>query len=154
MIIWGTLPSQAGIRSGNEGATHSTLIPQEIHREISLVHRRKCTIRRLSYCVSQSRRGSLLHTYIPPKTGQFQRHPIDPLNLEGNVMVAGSDSSPGWIRVCAWCGVLLPGAEPQPKSAAVQPVTTHGICPPCRDAFLRAPFDEGPAARSDASGPT
>jgi len=66
-------------------------------------------------------------------------------------MVAGSDASPVWIRVCAWCGVVLPGPEPGPESAAVRPITTHGICPPCRDAFLRAPFDGGPASRPDAT---
>ena len=60
-------------------------------------------------------------------------------------MGPSAESSLAWIRVCAWCGVVLPGPEPGPESAAVRPVTTHGICPPCRDAFLRAPFDEGPA---------
>ena len=91
------------------------------------------------------------NTLIPPQIGQLQRHPIDSLILEGNEMVAGSDASPVWIRVCAWCGVVLPGPEPRPESAAVRPVTTHGICLPCRDAFLRAPFDEGPTARPDTA---
>ncbi len=66
-------------------------------------------------------------------------------------MVAGSDASPVWIRVCAWCGVLLPGPEPGPESGAVRPVTTHGICQPCRDAFLRAPFDDAPTNRPDTA---
>jgi len=99
------------------------------------------------------RRGVAYATLIPPQIGQLQKHPIDPLILEGTLMVAGSNASPAWIRVCAWCGVVLPGPEPGPESAAVRPVTTHGICPPCRDAFLRAPFDEGPASRPDATGP-
>ena len=90
---------------------------------------------------------------ILPQQVQVEGQSIDPLISERNAMGPSAESSPAWIRVCAWCGVVLPGPEPGPKSAAVRPVTTHGICPPCRDAFLRAPFDEGPASRPDATGP-
>jgi hypothetical protein len=68
-------------------------------------------------------------------------------------MASSAESSPAWIRVCAWCGVVLSGPEPGPASAAVRPVTTHGICPPCLDAFLCAPFDAGPGTRPDATEP-
>jgi hypothetical protein len=49
---------------GASGA--STGIPQEIHREILLIHRRKCDVPRLFYCAPWSKRGSLRHSYPTP----------------------------------------------------------------------------------------
>lgn len=57
----GTVPSQPDMRREIDPSGPSTGIPQVIHREIVLMHRRKCPVRRLSYCLSWSRRGSLRH---------------------------------------------------------------------------------------------
>lgn len=62
-------------------------------------------------------------------------------------MTAESEPSPGWIQVCAWCGISLPERETRPSPPVDTPNTTHGICPSCRDEFVRALVAEWAAAR-------
>lgn len=52
-------------------------------------------------------------------------------------MPANSDSSSIFIRVCAWCGITLSGDETVLGSVARTRLLSHGICPACRDAFIR-----------------
>ncbi len=68
-------------------------------------------------------------------------------------MSAGSGPSPNWIRVCAWCGIVLPGEEGSRDPAAGSPQRTHGICPSCREAFLRAAVAARAATESDGPSP-
>jgi len=72
---------------------------------------------------------------------------------EEDVMPADSGSSPIWIRVCAWCGISLPGGDATPEPAGNSLLVTHGICPGCRDEFIRAVAEERAAARV-AGSPT
>lgn len=51
-------------------------------------------------------------------------------------MAADSGAPPTWIRVCAWCGLSLPGGDGTTQPAG-NPSVTHGICPACRDEFIR-----------------
>ncbi len=53
-------------------------------------------------------------------------------------MPADSEPLPQWIGVCAWCGVSLPAGDAPAGPAGGSRGTTHGICPRCRDAFIRA----------------
>ncbi len=62
-------------------------------------------------------------------------------------MTAKPEPSPGWIQVCAWCGISLPAGETAPIPPAGTSTTTHGICPSCRDEFIRALATEWAAAR-------
>lgn len=62
-------------------------------------------------------------------------------------MPADSGSSSVWMRVCAWCGITLPGDEVTPGPAGISPLVTHGICPGCRDKFIRAVAAEQEAVR-------
>jgi len=55
----------------------------------------------------------------------------------GAAMPADPGSFVKWIRVCAWCGVLLPEHEGSPRERDSSAVVTHGICPTCLDAWLR-----------------
>lgn len=68
-------------------------------------------------------------------------------------MLAGSGPSPNWISVCAWCGIVLPGEEGPQDPMAGSSQTTHGICPSCREAFLRAVIAERAATGSDGPSP-
>jgi len=52
-------------------------------------------------------------------------------------MPAKPDRSPMLVRVCAWCGITIPGGERIPKSGTPAPLVTHSICQACRDAFIR-----------------
>ncbi len=62
-------------------------------------------------------------------------------------MPADSGYSPVWMRVCAWCGIILPGDDVTPGPTSVSPRITHGICPDCRDEFIRAVAAERAAIR-------
>lgn len=62
-------------------------------------------------------------------------------------MPTDSDFSPRLKRVCAWCGITLSGENVTPESAGTSLYITHGICPDCRDEFLRAVAAEKAAAR-------
>jgi hypothetical protein len=53
-------------------------------------------------------------------------------------MPADSGFSPVWMRVCAWCGIILPGDDLASEFAGGPPRITHGICPECRDELIRA----------------
>lgn len=66
---------------------------------------------------------------------------------EEDVMSADSEPSSVWMRVCAWCGIILPGDEVTPGPAGGLPLITHGICPVCRDEFIRAVAAEKASAR-------
>lgn len=69
---------------------------------------------------------------------------------EPDIMPADSEPSPVWVRVCAWCGILLPG-EGQPQDSGAGPaLTTHGICPSCRDAFIGAVIAERATPKRDS----
>ncbi len=50
--------------------------------------------------------------------------------------------------VCAWCGVSLPGGNTPPEAPGVSPLVTHGICPRCREEFIRSAVIEMDAVRS------
>ncbi len=52
-------------------------------------------------------------------------------------MSVGSEVSTAWIWVCAWCGVTLPGNDASEISDE-SPLVTHGICPRCREEFMRS----------------
>lgn len=52
-------------------------------------------------------------------------------------MPADSGCLPKWIRMCAWCGVLLPERDGSLRERDSSAVVTHGICPTCLDAWLR-----------------
>jgi hypothetical protein len=67
-------------------------------------------------------------------------------------MAADSGTSPIWIRVCAWCGLSLPGDGAMPEPAARSSIS-HGICPACRDEFIRAVLADTTGIRS-AGPPT
>ena len=62
-------------------------------------------------------------------------------------MEAESEPLPIWIQVCAWCGVSLQAGDALPAPATGTPATTHGICPSCRDEFIRALTAEWAASR-------
>jgi len=55
----------------------------------------------------------------------------------GAAMQADSGSFPKWVRMCAWCGVLLPESDGTLRERYSPAVITHGICPACRDAWFR-----------------
>ena len=55
----------------------------------------------------------------------------------GAAMQADSGSFPKWVRMCAWCGVLLPERDGTLRERDPSAVITHGICPACRDAWVR-----------------
>ena len=61
-----------------------------------------------------------------------------------------TDSGPPavWTRVCAWCGITLPGGDLTPEPTGGSPLVTHGICPGCKDRFIRAVAAEREAIRS------
>jgi len=76
---------------------------------------------------------------------------------EADIMPADSEPSPVWLRVCAWCGIVLQEDGQPLASAAISAMTTHGICPICRDAFIGAatgerttPQRDGPATSETA----
>jgi hypothetical protein len=55
----------------------------------------------------------------------------------GAAMPADSGSFPNWVRMCAWCGVLLPERDGTLRERDSSTVITHGICPTCLDAWVR-----------------
>lgn len=61
-------------------------------------------------------------------------------------MSTESEHLPIWIQVCAWCGISLPVGDTAPPAAGRSSVT-HGICPNCREEFIRALAAEWAAAR-------
>jgi hypothetical protein len=63
-------------------------------------------------------------------------------------MPASSGSPPVWMRVCAWCGISLAGDAMTPESPGGSALVTHGICPGCREEFIRAVAVEKEAAQS------
>jgi hypothetical protein len=62
-------------------------------------------------------------------------------------MLADSGSLSVWMRVCAWCGITLPGEDVTPEPAGASPRITHGICPDCKDEFIRAVAAQKATAR-------
>jgi hypothetical protein len=70
------------------------------------------------------------------------------LQKREDAMPAGSGSPPVWLRVCAWCGISLAGDAMTPESPGGSALVTHGICPGCREEFIRAVAAEKEAARS------
>jgi hypothetical protein len=67
-------------------------------------------------------------------------------------MPADSEPSKIWIRVCAWCRMVLSGENQSQDPAVGSSMTTHGICPSCRDEFIRA-VTAGRAATSPDGPP-
>jgi hypothetical protein len=65
-------------------------------------------------------------------------------------MPAGSGPPPVWMRVCAWCGISLAEDGMTPKPPGGSAIVTHGICPVCREEFIRAVADENEAVESSA----
>ncbi len=55
----------------------------------------------------------------------------------GAAMQADSGSFPKWVRMCAWCGVLMPESDGTLRERDPSAIFTHGICPACRDAGVR-----------------
>jgi hypothetical protein len=55
----------------------------------------------------------------------------------GDAMPADSGSFPNWVRICAWCGVLLPEHDGTVRECDSSTVITHGICPSCLEAWVR-----------------
>jgi len=66
----------------------------------------------------------------------------------GAAMQADSGSFPKWVRMCAWCGMMLPEADGTLRERDPSAVITHGICPACRDTWVRdMKLDPAPASR-------
>ena len=68
-------------------------------------------------------------------------------------MLADSGPSTIWIRVCAWCGINLPGDEVTPEPAGSIPRITHGICPDCCDKLIRTTAAERATIRPAGLSP-
>jgi hypothetical protein len=95
------------------------------------MHTKKNYFPRLSHCPNSE--SGLFSG--PPAKSCSDSQGID-INM-GAAMQANSGSFPKWVRLCAWCGVLLPEPDGTLRERDPSAAITHGICPVCREAWVR-----------------